>query len=83
MIININPNRLTNPGAVRPQVRGREREKEASESKAKPASRFSPKLAEENFIPEPESLATRIRSAVSALREGLHWDRGTILNLLV
>lgn len=78
MIININPNRLSNPGATRPQVRGRERERQEE-----PKVKASPKRAEENFIPEPESLATRIRSAVASLREGLHWDRGTILNLLV
>ena len=28
-------------------------------------------------------LATMIRGAISALREGFHWDRGTILNILV
>ena len=77
MIININPNRINNNPATgaRPQA-SRER---GREEKAKVA----PRRVEENFIPEPESLATMIRSAISALREGFHWDRGTILNLVV
>ena len=76
MVIHINPNRINAPAAgVRPQV-SRERTRE---EKVKAA----PKRVEENFIPETESLATMIRGAIAALREGLHWDRGTILNLLV
>lgn len=39
--------------------------------------------AEINFIPAAESLATLIRSAVAALRKGVYWDRGSILNLVV
>lgn len=79
MVIHINPNRINTPisgsAAGRPQVRREQTQNEKLRS--------SPKRVEENFIPEPESLATMIRSAVAALREGLHWDRGTILNLLV
>ncbi len=74
MVIHINPNRINTP-STRPQVK-RERTREEK-------ARATPKKVEENFIPEPESLATMIRSAVAALREGLHWDRGTILNLVV
>ena len=41
-----------------------------------------PKRADVNIIPAPESLMTLIRSAVAALRQGITWDRGTILNIL-
>lgn len=43
----------------------------------------TPTRAHVNFIPSPESLATMVRSAIDALRRGIFWDRGTILNLLV
>lgn len=77
MVIHINPNRINTPAAgIRPQPK---RENPRDDGKVK----ASPKRVEENFIPEPESLATMIRSAVAALREGLHWDRGTILNVVV
>lgn len=42
-----------------------------------------PARAQVNFIPSAESLATIIDSAVAALRKGVRWDRGTILNLVV
>lgn len=42
-----------------------------------------PARAHINFIPAGESLATLIQGAVAALRKGVYWDRGTILNLLV
>ena len=42
-----------------------------------------PARAHVNFIPSPDSLATLINSALAALRKGVFWDRGTILNLLV
>lgn len=75
MVIHIDPKRINTP-ASRPQG-NRERPRSAKSSVATPAR------VEENFIPEPESLATMIRNAISALKEGFHWDRGTILNLLV
>lgn len=42
-----------------------------------------PERAHVNFIPSAESLATLIESAVAALRKGVYWDRGTLLNLVV
>jgi hypothetical protein len=42
-----------------------------------------PTRAVENNIPAPETLNTMIRSAISALRSGALWDRGTILNIVV
>lgn len=42
-----------------------------------------PARAHVNFIPSAESLATLIQSAVAAMRRGVYWDRGTMLNLVV
>lgn len=76
MVIHINPNRINTPvSGNRPGVSRDRRTQERPQS--------TPSRVEENFIPEPESLATIIRGAIAALREGIHWDRGTILNLLV
>lgn len=76
MEIKINPNRINRPVGGRANTQ-RERKPQEREHFV------TPKRVEENFIPEPESLATMIRSAVAALRQGIHWDRGTILNLVV
>ena len=76
MVIHINPNRINTPGTGKNPV-SRER---PSASGKKP---LTPKRVDENFIPEPESLATMIRNAISALKDGAKWDRGTILNLVV
>ena len=78
MVIHINPNRINTPASARPQV-GRERAAEGKKQSAK--QRIV--LAEENFIPEPETLSTMIRGALASLREGMRFDRGSILNLLV
>lgn len=45
-------------------------------------NQVAPLPAHLNYIPEPESLMTMIRSAVSALKRGMVWDRGSILNIL-
>ena len=73
MAININPNRI-NVATGRPDF-GRSANTEGQRIP-------TPVRATENNIPSPESLDTLIRSAVSALRTGTFWDRGTILNLL-
>jgi len=39
--------------------------------------------AEENYVPAPETLGTLVKSAVSALKSGTVFDRGSILNLVV
>jgi hypothetical protein len=77
MAININPNRIN----VQKGAAGKtSRERIASaDTSVLPAI---PKRANENFIPSPESLRTLISSAVEALRRGVRWDRGTILNVL-
>lgn len=75
MTIQINPNRLRTGGGVSSGVKDR---RDFSAIAAAVPSR-----AHVNLIPSPESLATLIRSAVSALKRGVFWDRGSILNLLV
>ena len=75
MVIHIPPNRINNPVTGRPLV-GRDRPREEK-------LKSTPTRVLENFIPEPESLATMIRSAIAAFRQGIFWDRGTILNLVV
>ncbi len=76
MVININPNYIPSqrPATGRPQERKRDN---AGVDYKKPSR------VEENFIPEPESLATIIRSAIASFRQGIVWDRGTILNVIV
>lgn len=77
MTININPNRIgTSSAGIGKPAAGRRQ----STSQDNPI--VVPKRAHVNIVPEPESLATLIRSAVAALRQGITWDRGTILNLL-
>lgn len=71
MAININQNRIN----TRPSVGGK-----AADKGVRPAI---PARAALNNIPAPETLATMIRSAISALRSGIFWDRGTILNIVV
>ena len=74
MAININPNRIH----IAAGQAGDQRRRLASQGKL-----TTPRKAEVNTIPSPESLRTLISSAVSSLRQGVFWDRGTILNLLV
>jgi hypothetical protein len=49
---------------------------EATSSSKSPRARL-------NFIPDEDSLLGMIDRALQALSRGLHWDRGSILNLLV
>lgn len=77
MTININPNRINVSGTPGKST-SRERQSDL------PDSAFTtPKRSDVNYIPAPESLRTLIAGAVAALRKGIYWDRGTILNLLV
>lgn len=79
MVIHIDPKRIANPsaGTVRRDVRRQAADVENS------AVFTAPKRSEVNYIPAPETLATLVNSAVAALRRGVFWDRGTIINLLV
>ena len=77
MIITINPKRLNVSGGT--TGRSGDQPRPALESPVYVA----PARAHINFIPGPDSLATLVASAVEALRRGVRWDRGTILNLLV
>ena len=71
MAININQNRIN----TQPILGGR--------VVAKGDRPLVPARAALNNIPAPETLATIIRSAISALKSGVFWDRGTILNIVV
>ncbi|MEK6745699.1 MAG: hypothetical protein AABY33_01525 [Pseudomonadota bacterium] len=78
MVININPNRINiQSGGAGKSSAGRRESASENERIIVPAK------ADVNNIPAPESLQTMIRSAVDALRKGVFWDRGTILNLVV
>ena len=75
MVININPSRIN----VTPGKAGdRKLQQEKDETLY-----TAPRRSDVNFIPGPESLATLISSAISAMRRGVYWDRGTIINLYV
>ena len=78
MPIEINPNRLkiSSGGAGRAGDRKRQQTGDSSIYRA-------PTRSDLNHIPAADSLMTLINSAVAALRAGVYWDRGTILNLVV
>jgi hypothetical protein len=78
MIININPNRINTAGSATRTGVDRRRSQTGGESNIP-----TPKRAHVNIVPSPESLSTMIRGAVAALRKGVRWDRGTMVNLLV
>ncbi len=42
----------------------------------------SPK-AQFNYIPSADMLRSLVAQAVSALKDGVYWDRGSIVNLIV
>jgi hypothetical protein len=76
MVIHINPNRVNLPSG-----KAGDRRQQAPQEDDDQV--IVPSRAHVNFIPAPESMRTLIAGAVSALRKGVRWDRGTILNLLV
>ena len=79
MVININPNRIN----ITSGAAGKTAERKRQQLDASGSVYTVPKRSDVNYIPAPESLMTLISSAVAALRRGVFWDRGTILNLLV
>jgi hypothetical protein len=78
MTININPNRINVATGGAGKASDRRRQQHEGDTDV-----VAPARAHVNIIPEPESLSTLIRSAVAALRKGVYWDRGTILNIVV
>lgn len=78
MAININPNRIN----VGTGSADRTTTRSGGRARSGGSAHVIPTRAEENNIPAPETLNTMIRSAVAALRDGVLWDRGTILNLV-
>ena len=78
MVIHINPNRINTSSASGKSVTRRSSQDSSGDNVIAIPSR-----SELNHIPSPESLSTMIRSGIAALKRGIAWDRGTILNLLV
>ncbi len=78
MVININPNRINIQSGNAGKANIGQRELATNDERI-----VIPAKADVNNIPAPETLQTLIRSALSALRQGTFWDRGTILNLVV
>jgi hypothetical protein len=79
MVIHINPNRVN----IAPGGAGKAGDRRRSLPESREDAYTVPKRSDVNHIPAPESLRTLVSSAVEALRRGVYWDRGTILNLLV
>lgn len=77
MVITINSSRINVSSGASGKLAER-RQQEADERLY-----VAPKRSDVNFIPAPESLRTLIASAVEAVRRGVYWDRGTIVNLIV
>ena len=78
MAIEINPNRLNISSGGAGKTSERKRQQTGGDSVY-----TVPTRSDLNYIPAAESLMTIINSAVEALRRGVYWDRGTILNLVV
>jgi hypothetical protein len=76
MPININPNRIN----IATGATGKAPERRSA-AVSNPV--VAPKRAPVNYIPSPEAIRTLVAGAVEALKRGVYWDRGTILNLLV
>lgn len=80
---------MSDHNAIRPGLPGliprpaRERDKRVADSSAAARSRKSPPRAALNAIPSPERLQSLIENALSALRQGIFWDRGAIVNILL
>lgn len=75
-MINIPSNRINLKAPAKPREHIRPQAKAAAILADRPRAHV-------NFIPSPESLKTMITGAVDALKRGVRWDRGSILNLLV
>lgn len=82
MAVDLNLNAIRLPAAGPNRSAGRRRTTNTDDASR---DHFDPpsSRAHLNFIPSSDSLHTLINSAMEALRRGVYWDRGTILNLLV
>ncbi len=78
MAINISPNRIN----VQSGNIGRNTTSKQGSSSGEQKI-IIPAKADIGVIPTPDTLQTMIRSAVEAVRSGVFWERGTILNLVV
>lgn len=83
-MVNISDNNIRNrPGALKPSS-ARVGVKIAPPPDADERKSLEPPRQRGfSSIPNPEVLEKLIAQAVSALRRGIYWDRGSILNLVV
>lgn len=79
MAVNLNPNAVNLPAA---RVAARTGD-EGSKARSRGTLQAPRVRADENVIPSPDLLRSLIEKAVGALKEGMYWDRGSILNLVV
>jgi hypothetical protein len=79
MVISINPNRIN----ISSGGTGRASERKRQNLGSPDGFYTVPVRSDVNYIPAHDSLMTLINSAIEALKHGVYWDRGTILNLLV
>lgn len=77
MAISINPKRIHITGGTTGKASREPRQPVYSDAPV-----VKPKRAAVNHFPAPETLRTLVAGAVEALRRGVTWDRGTILNIL-
>lgn len=78
MVIQLDPRRVSAPSQSGNRNAQRGPRRAPQEDVYTPPTR-----AEVNYIPANESLATMVGSAIEAVRRGVYWDRGTIVNILV
>ena len=72
----------TTPTSIRPST-GEVAKRGLVKQEKQEGKGFKRSRAEENYIPAPETLKTLIRNALAALKEGITFDRGSIVNLVV
>lgn len=65
-------------GVNRPRDARSSREKETDLRKY-----ASPTKAHLNYIPSPDALRTMVERALEALSNGVYWQRGSIINLVL
>lgn len=75
--ISTSPGNITSGAANAARKELAKREAQAEQKFSKPARQ------EENYLPANETIATLVRNALAALKQGTIFDRGSIVNLVV
>lgn len=79
MSTRIPPSTIAVPSGInRPRDARDSREKQSDLRKY-----ASPTKAHLNYIPSPDALRTMIERALEALSNGVYWQRGSIINLVL